>query len=144
VIRRAILACALLTSACEQPESPPQPTPTPSPPPIPSPTPPPPPADARTLSTDDAISNAERAILEKCGGLVYKQGCRKLRRGKIELAVTLAADGSQTKVETIANTIKEDPALVLGCVTKALAAHRFDAPGATTRLALALVFSDKC
>jgi len=76
--------------------------------------------------------------------MVYKQGCRVLRRGAIELGVTIDEAGTQTKVEVLLNTVDTDPKLVLDCAQKALAKHRFEPhPGGAT-FTVKLRLGDKC
>jgi hypothetical protein len=92
----------------------------------------------------DAIHAAEAAMQEQCDRLVYKDGCRRLRHGRIELAVTLDANGEPTTVETVSNTVTEDAPLVLSCVTKALARHTFASPGTATTITVQFRLVDKC
>jgi hypothetical protein len=146
---RWILCAIVVIVACEHTQSPPAPppTPTPTPPPTPTPTPVPPtptPAPDAATYPAEAIRAAESAIQQRCAGLVYKDGCRRLRRGSIELSVTLDASGSQTHVETLTNTAAPDGPLVLSCVTKALASHSFAPPGAATTLTVRFQLADMC
>jgi hypothetical protein len=143
--RTLLVVCALL--GCEQtPAKDPTP-PTPTPTPVPQP--PPAPLDAATVPkppayADEAIPDAERALAKQCMGLVYKDGCRVLRRGRIELSVTIDAAGTQTKVETVKNTVSTDGPLALKCAKDALAAHVFPPPGQITTLVVTLILSDSC
>jgi hypothetical protein len=138
-----MFACAVL--GCEPARSP---SPTPTPQPTPTPTPPapdaPPPADAKTTDPSAAIEAAEEAMRRKCERLVYKDGCRVTRHGRVELSVTLDATGKQTKIETRSNTVTVDAPMVLECARKALADHVFDPPGITTTLTVVLVLADMC
>jgi hypothetical protein len=138
---RILVACTLI--ACERTPAPPPPTPIPPTPvdAVPPDTAPPP--DAWTYPSA-AIHAAESEIQRACGRLVYKDGCRVLRRGAVTLSVTLDQTGAQTHVDTIGNTASPDGAQVLACVSKALAAHAFDPPATTTTLTIRFVLADMC
>ena len=146
------LVVALL-AACERP--PPvatSPTPSPSPAPTPTPTPTPPSPDPAPISVDAGpalypeakILDARIAIDRSCASLVYKRGCRELRRGSIELGVTIDDSGAQTKVDVLSNDVAPDGKLVLQCTQTALAKHRFEPhPGGAT-FTVKFRLADKC
>ncbi len=80
-----------------------------------------------------------------CARLVYKDGCRALRRGRIQLEVELDADGAVTRATVLSDTIEREPVLVEKCVLKEVGAWRYHAPeGYERKTKLELIFSDKC
>lgn len=81
----------------------------------------------------------------RCYRLVYKRGCSVVRRGRLTVQVTLAADGKVTSVKGLTNTVRVDPKLMLRCVQTELAKWRFTPPkGVTPRFTMQFVFRDRC
>ncbi len=152
---RAVLLVGLL-AACERPTptatptpSPsatpsPSPSPTPTPTPSPSPSPTPDPAPVEAGYPEARILDARIAIDRSCAGLVYKRKCSELRKGSIELGVTIDESGAQTKVDVLSNDVAPDGKLVLECTKKALATHRFEPhPGGAT-FTIKFRLADRC
>ena len=97
-----------------------------------------------SLYPEAKVLDARIAIDRSCAGLVYKRGCRELRRGSIELGVTIDESGAQTKVDVLSNDVAPDGKLVLECTKNALATHRFEPhPGGAT-FTLRFRLADKC
>lgn len=105
-----------------------------------------PPAPPPPLPYPDAWAAEARSVNPfTCARLVYKDGCRALRRGRIELEVEIGADGAVTRATVLSDTIEREPALVEKCVLKEVGAWRYHAPESyENKTKLELVFADKC
>jgi len=81
----------------------------------------------------------------KCTDLVYKNGCEELRRGDIEVGITLDHVGKVVGVVQLRSTIRTDPRLVFNCVKEELVLWKFKPP---TRFLnyfnMIFLFRDKC
>ncbi len=99
-----------------------------------------------TAYPEDWVQASFAARPSSCGRLVYKNGCRVLRRGRVVARARLDAKGGVKGVVVIENTVDVDPGLVSRCVRKDLEARSFrpPEPGMATELTATLVLSDKC
>jgi hypothetical protein len=82
----------------------------------------------------------------KCAALVYKDGCRVLRKGRVNVRVVLDGEGGVVSVDVESNTVKVDPELVEACVRKDLTGRRFRAPlpGMVRTFRHTVVLGDRC
>jgi len=83
--------------------------------------------------------------MSTCFRLVYKKGCTVLRKGRVTLQITLAEDGTVKMVETLGNTVRVDPKLVLSCFKTGVAKWRFTPPkGVLPSFTMQFELRDKC
>jgi hypothetical protein len=144
----AFLTLVLLGAACDSgaPAVVPQPTPAPAPP-----------ADARSVDVaapidadlsypNDWITHALAENRQRaCQQLVYKDGCRSLRTGRVALDVTLDEQGNVAAVRTNSVEISLEPQIVERCLLREVAKWKFHAPEDRARqLVLTVMFADKC
>ena len=96
------------------------------------------PPDWIAAATTDNIRHA-------CQQLIYKNGCRQIRTGHVDLDVTLDERGSVVAVRTRMVRISRDPALVEKCLLREVPKWRFHPPEHHMHeLVLTVRFADMC
>jgi len=84
-------------------------------------------------------------IRHACQQLIYKNGCREIRTGHVDLDVTLDERGRVVAVRTHMVRISLDPGIVEKCLLREVPKWRFHAPEHYTHeLVLTVRFADMC
>jgi len=146
-MRRCIAIVVALCAGCDSGRAPQSPPPA---------APPPAPADATAVDAvivDADLSypkewiDAAHAENERhaCQQLIYKDGCRALRTGTVELDVTLDDQRKVASVRTRAIKISNDETLVEKCLLREVPKWRFHAPESHAHeLVLTVILADMC